>query len=248
MSDNEQTISANKSSDKPLRAMDVLQFLRQYPAFFSQHPDLLTQLQVVDEQGAVANLLNYQVKVLQEKNNQLKAQLADMVAAVRNNQGLLDKVFDLALVFSTLDPNQPTLNAFVDYVKQAFPSDFLALAIDRRLVTPNTRMTHVTTISDTDHFRCLFEDALDQPLCGRLKVDKLEFLFAKKAPEVASVALIPLGDKAQGGLLAFGSTDQHRFVPGMSTDILQRLAQLLYHKLQWGMAATASCNTPADHA
>jgi len=225
------------STDAPpasLRAMDVLRFLRQHPAFFSQYPDLLAQLQVVDEQGSVTNLLNYQVKVLQEKNRQLSEQLKAMVHAARSSESLLDKVFELALVFSSLPRGQSSLNAFMDFVSKAFPSDFLSLAVPPALLPADTRMQHVVMISEADEFQRLFADALDQPqpLCGRLKADKREYLFGEQAEDVASVALIPLGEKGSGGLLAFGSRDQQRFVPGMSTDILQRLAQLLHHKLQ----------------
>jgi uncharacterized protein YigA (DUF484 family) len=41
------------------------------------------------------------------------------------------------------------------------------------------------------------------------------------------VALVPLGDHGSLGLLALGSTDRDRFHPGMSTDFLARLADLI---------------------
>jgi uncharacterized protein YigA (DUF484 family) len=223
-----------KEATAPLRAMDVLRFLRQHPGFFSQYPDLLAQLQVVDDSGAVTNLVNYQVKVLQEKNQQLGEQLQALMAAARSSEKLLDKVFELALKFSTLGPDQSSLNAFMDYVREAFPSDFLALAVVPERVPPDTRMQHVKLVSDGDEFATLFRDVIEQsePLCGRIKADKREYLFGKDASEVASVALMPLGESARSGLLAFGSRDERRFEPGMSTDILQKLAQLLHHKLQ----------------
>ncbi len=233
-------------SRAPLRAMDVLRFLRQHPAFFSQYPDLLAQLQVVDNQGSVTNLVNYQVKVLQEKNRQLTEQLNAMVSAARSSESLLDKVFELALVFSSLPTGQSSFNAFVDYVRTAFPSDFLSLAVPPALLPADTRMGHVVIVSDAEEFQQLFADVLAQaqPLCGRLKADKLAYLFGEQANDVASVALIPMGEKGSGGLLAFGSRDQHRFVPGMSTDILQRLARLLHHKLQRDAATAESTASP----
>jgi uncharacterized protein YigA (DUF484 family) len=44
---------------------------------------------------------------------------------------------------------------------------------------------------------------------------------------MGSVALVPLGEKGALGLLALGSADRDRFHPGMSTEFLARLAELI---------------------
>jgi uncharacterized protein YigA (DUF484 family) len=54
-----------------------------------------------------------------------------------------------------------------------------------------------------------------------------ELLFGSEANEIGSVALVPLGEKGALGLLALGSSDRDRFHPGMSTEFLARLAELV---------------------
>jgi len=54
-----------------------------------------------------------------------------------------------------------------------------------------------------------------------------ELLFGTEANDIGSVALVPLGEKGSLGLLALGSTDRDRFHPGMSTEFLGRLAELI---------------------
>ena len=54
-----------------------------------------------------------------------------------------------------------------------------------------------------------------------------DFLFQGDAEEVGSVALVPLGDKAEIGFLAIGSADADRFHPGMSIDYLARVGELI---------------------
>src|SRR5437660_312929 len=54
-----------------------------------------------------------------------------------------------------------------------------------------------------------------------------EFLFGPEGVEMASVALVPLGDKGSVGLLALGSADHERFHPAMSTEFLARMAELI---------------------
>jgi uncharacterized protein YigA (DUF484 family) len=46
------------------------------------------------------------------------------------------------------------------------------------------------------------------------------------------VALVPLGEKGSLGLLALGSPDRDRFHPGMSTEFLARLAELVSDALR----------------
>ena len=54
-----------------------------------------------------------------------------------------------------------------------------------------------------------------------------EFLFGTDANDIGSVALVPLGEKGALGLLALGSTERDRFHPGMSTEFLGRMADLI---------------------
>ena len=46
------------------------------------------------------------------------------------------------------------------------------------------------------------------------------------------MALVPLGEKGSIGLLALGSADRDRFHPGMSTEFLARMADLIADALQ----------------
>jgi hypothetical protein len=66
--------------------------------------------------------------------------------------------------------------------------------------------------------------ASDEPLCGRLQQDKLDLLFADRATEVQSAALMVVSGR---GLLAIGSSDGNRFFPGMGTLFLRLLSDAL---------------------
>jgi len=79
-------------------------------------------------------------------------------------------------------------------------------------------------------FETLF--ASGKPRCGQVRDSQREFLFGSDANDIGSVALVPLGIKGSVGLLALGSTDRDRFHPGMSTDFLGRLAELIADALR----------------
>jgi uncharacterized protein YigA (DUF484 family) len=74
-------------------------------------------------------------------------------------------------------------------------------------------------------FETLFANG--KPRCGQARDSQREFLFGSDANDIGSVALVPLGEKGSIGLLALGSTDRDRFHPGMSTEFLARMADLI---------------------
>ena len=79
-------------------------------------------------------------------------------------------------------------------------------------------------------FESLF--ASGKPRCGQARDSQREFLFGPEDLEMGSVALVPLGEKGSIGLLALGSADRDRFHPGMSTEFLSRLADLMADTLR----------------
>src|SRR5581483_956649 len=74
-------------------------------------------------------------------------------------------------------------------------------------------------------FETLF--ASGKPRCGQARDSQREFLFGADANDIGSIALVPLGEKGSVGLLAIGSTDRDRFHPGMSTEFLARMGELI---------------------
>ena len=58
-----------------------------------------------------------------------------------------------------------------------------------------------------------------------------DFLFGPEAASIGSVALVPLGEGGSVGLLALGSAERERFHPGMSTEFLKRMGELITDSL-----------------
>jgi uncharacterized protein len=73
--------------------------------------------------------------------------------------------------------------------------------------------------------------SLGKPRCGQVRDSQRDFLFGSDASEIGSVALVPLANGSPFGLLALGSSDRDRFHPGMSTDFLKRMGELIADSL-----------------
>ena len=85
----------------------------------------------------------------------------------------------------------------------------------------------------TQEFQQIFADfrKKNKPICGRLKKEKLEFVFGKRADEIGSSVILPIGENSAKGLLVFASFEESRFNPEMSTDLLSKLSLILDKKL-----------------
>ena len=69
--------------------------------------------------------------------------------------------------------------------------------------------------------------ATGKPRCGQVRDTQRDFLFGPESPSIGSVALVPLGENGSVGLLALGSAERERFHPGMSTEFLKRMGELI---------------------
>jgi uncharacterized protein YigA (DUF484 family) len=69
--------------------------------------------------------------------------------------------------------------------------------------------------------------ATGKPRCGQVRDTQRDFLFGPESASIGSVALVPLGENGTLGLLALGSAERERFHPGMSTEFLKRMGELI---------------------
>jgi hypothetical protein len=94
----------------------------------------------------------------------------------------------------------------------------------------------VNIVNPTDpalgSFETLFSGG--KPRCGQVRDSQRTFLFGSESADIGSVALVPLGGKSPFGLLVLGSNDRERFHPGMSTEFLGRMGELVSDALLRG--------------
>ncbi|MCF6289138.1 MAG: DUF484 family protein [Proteobacteria bacterium] len=141
-------------------------------------------------------------------------------------------VFELTLQLSQISHVANVTKHFTRFVKQSFDSDLFKIIIPTyENLKPSAS---VQCVEDQEAFASIFADFIknNAPICGRLKKDKLEFIFGQRAEKIGSTVILPIGTHAKKGLLVFASFDESKFNPGMSTDLLARLSQILDRKLK----------------
>ncbi len=214
---------------QPNEEETVAHYLQQNPEFFESHLPLLARLRLPHARGSsTISLVERQVEVLRERHSGLEQKLADFVTVARANDAVAEKLHRFTRRLLRAQSRQSAIEQLEASLREDFDSFHSVLVL---IAAPDTvvpqRFVRVVEADDANlkSFESLFTSG--KPRCGQARDSQRDFLFAADAPDIGSVALVPLGDHGSLGLLALGSTDRDRFHPGMSTDFLARLADLI---------------------
>jgi uncharacterized protein len=207
----------------------IAAYLQHNPDFFERHHAVLARLRLPHARGgSTISLVERQIEVLREKHAAVEAKLAEFVRVARANDALADKLHRFTRQLLRAGSREGVIATMESGLRVDFDAfhSVLVLIGSHPDVTPQ-RFVRVVRADDPNlkSFETLFSNG--KPRCGQARDSQREFLFGSDANDIGSVALVPLGEKGSIGLLALGSTDRDRFHPGMSTEFLARMADLI---------------------
>ncbi len=203
---------------------DIVAYLQAHPDFFADHPDLLLDLTVADEQGQLQQMATYQAKSLQQQNQQLKNQIKQLIHHAKINETLMNRVYALLVELAVSD-RADFLNRFVDFVQQHFASDYFKISCRQEFLQQlPDRHCEPLTAAQKSQFTVFQHQT--EPLAGRLPQSQIEAMFGAHK-DIRSAIIIPLGPQAEYGLLGFASCDEDKFMPHAASDILQKLGHII---------------------
>lgn len=191
-------------------------YLRDHPDFFERHRDLLQTLRLPGEDGRALSLVERQLQTLRTQVRGQRKRLADLIRLAEEHDRLQQRLLNLACHLLASPPSEDRTGLMRRQMQQDFALH--QVVIRRR------------TGAEPAELQPLFE--LTRARCGSLTEPQREGLFGEAASEIRSCAVIPLRDAEPATLLALGSTDEHRFHPGMGTDYLARLGEIVTSALQ----------------
>ncbi|MDQ3617875.1 MAG: DUF484 family protein [Pseudomonadota bacterium] len=212
-------------TQEKLGAHEVAAWLRRHPRFLQQFPDLAISLVVPREEGSAASLASYQLEVLRDKNRELSRRLQELFGNAQENERLAVRTHQLTLALMRQDSAADTVRAMAASLAEDFNGDLVRLVLFDAIEGLDDN-EWLQVIAPGDARLQPFRDCLDdgEPLCGRLQPEKHALLYAERAPDVQSTALLPLPGV---GLVAVGSRDANRFFPGMGTLFLRMMGEAL---------------------
>jgi len=207
----------------------VVDYLISNPDFFIEHATLLNALKLQHESGKAISLIERQVSVLREKNQYFESKLSEMVDAVHDNQRLHVSMQRLAISLFAADSLDDVLGIVDDELRHKLGTDFVAFRLATEGPQASTEAHRSSYVAQDDATLQDFAASIESKKiqCGRLSEEQLKALFADDAEEVKSAAIIPVSDAGIRGVIALGSNDDQRYHPGMGTDFLSSLSDLI---------------------
>ena len=213
----------------------VARYLQHNTDFFERHQPLLARLRIPHARtGSTISLVERQVEVLRERQSGVEQKLAEFVRVARANDAIADKLQKFTRRLLRARTREQVLSQIEASLREDFDAFNSTLLLVGKPLVDEASQHFVRTVSADDaglrSFETLF--ASGKPRCGQARDSQRELLFGADASSIGSVALVPLLDKTGPlGLLALGSTDRDRFHPGMSTEFLGRMAELIVDAL-----------------
>jgi len=208
-------------------------YLQRNPDFFERHQAVLTRLRLPHARGgSTISLVERQIEVLREKHAALEGKLAELVRVARANDAIADKLHRFTRRLLRAGSRTEAITQVEASLREDFDAFHSVLVlIGAQVDLAPQRFVHAVQADNPSlkSFESLFTSG--KPRCGQARDSQREFLFGSDAKDIGSVALVPLGEKGSLGLLALGSTDRDRFHPGMSTEFLARMAELIADSL-----------------
>lgn len=204
----------------------VALYLRAHPEFFVDHDELLSELRLPHEPGGAVSLVERQVRLLRERNIEMRNRLAQLMDVARDNDRLFDKTRRLVLDLLDASTLEEVVSAVDDSLRHEFQVPYVSLILFNDSPLPVGRSVSLGEAQQT--IGSLLGGG--RTICGALRPHELAFLFgADESTQIGSAAVVALNQ--QQGILAVGSQDPQHYKSSLGTLFLGYIAEVLTRTL-----------------
>ena len=208
---------------------DIVRYLRDHPAFFEAHQDVLAGMILAHESGSAVSLIERQVQILREQKEEQKRKLQSLINTAQNNEKLNTNVN--TLILELLDAS--SLDDVLNVIQQRIRADFEADAIVVKLLASGNDVLkeHAELTAWQQPALAIGEKVMTarKPVCGSFNTEQMQALFDDA--DIQSAGIVPLAKDKNSkncyGIIAIGSYDPQRFRADMGTLFLSLLGQVL---------------------
>jgi uncharacterized protein YigA (DUF484 family) len=224
-------ISAEKPSEAPadnaepaLEAEAIAAYLRHHPEFFVEHEELLPALRIPHQRGDTVSLVERQLKLLRDRNIEMRHRLSQLMDVARDNDRLFDKTRRLILALMDASSLEEVVIAVEDSLREEFQVPFVSLILFSDNPMPVGRWVSIADAQKA--IGGLISG--DKTVCGALREHELTFLFGREQGEqIGSTAVVALIHQGLHGVLAIGSRDPQYYKSSVGTLFLSYIAEVL---------------------
>ena len=215
-----------QDSPQPLEldAAAVADYLRLHPEFFVEHDELIPELRIPHQRGDTISLVERQVKLLRERNIEMRHRLSQLMDVARDNDRLFDKTRRLVLDLLDAASLEELVSTVEDSLRHQFQVPFVSL-----ILFSDTPLAVGRSVSSAEAHQAIGGLlAGGKTICGLLREHELDFLFGEsEARQVGSAAVVALSYQGLHGVLAIGSVDPQHYKSSLGTLFLGYIAEVL---------------------
>ncbi|MCP8632592.1 DUF484 family protein [Pseudomonas mosselii] len=207
-----------------LDAEAVVAYLRDHPTFFAEHDELLLEQRIPHQRGDSVSLVERQLKLLRDRNIEMRHRLSQLMDVARDNDRLFDKTRRLILDLLDAGTLEEVVMAVEDSLRQEFQVPFVSLILFGENAAPVGRW--VSGAEAQQAIGGLIGGG--KTISGSLREHELAFLFGDaQHKEVGSSAVATLEYQGLHGVLAIGSRDPQHYKSSVGTLFLSYIAEVL---------------------
>ena len=208
--------------------LQLVSMLRENADILNRHPELLTLLEVSHQSGGAVSLIERQVAVLRSQLQEQEKRMLELMDVARDNERLSEIRHRLAVDLFSAHDTADVVSTVLDTFKTELSADHAVVKLfskDKELIEQSAGQF----VDVDDEALMAFKTMLQHKntVCGPSTTEQKEYLFAEKADEIRSVAIVPLVAGANLGLIGLGADDVKRFNSSMGTDFLSRIGELV---------------------
>lgn len=219
----DQPSTSDQQQTDPLEAEAVADYLREHPEFFVAHDDLLPALRIPHQRGDTVSLVERQLKLLRERNIEMRHRLSQLMDVARDNDRLFEKT--RRLILDLLDANslEEVVSAVEDSLRHEFQVPFVGFILFSESPLPVGR-----SVTSSEAHQAIGGLLSGKAVCGALREHELAFLFgAEEAAQVGSTAVTAISYQGLHGVLAIASRDPQHYKSSVGTLFLSYITEVL---------------------
>ncbi len=215
-----------EKSQEPTAALDAEQvaaYLSQHPEFFVEHDELIPELRIPHQPGDAVSLVERQVRLLRERNIEMRHRLSQLMDVARENDRLFDKTRRLVLDLLDATSLEDVVSTVEDSLRHEFQVPYVSL-----ILFSDSSVSVGRSVSSAEAHQ-----AIGGLLSGGKTVaaccvrTNWRFSSASDRDEIGSAAVVSLSFQGLHGVLAIGSPDPQHYKSSLGTLFLGYVAEVL---------------------
>lgn len=209
-------------NDPKLDEASVVHFLEQHSDFFVRHTELLESLTIPHQlDGKVLSILEYQIRLLQQRIAQLTQQCDSVREQELGHRSLMRNLPELIAQLFECPNNFEILKILESFLRTHYHAKWLRVFSNMENASRSDEFRdriHPLSSDLRGMFTLIFNNP--KPLCGSLQHEHITALFGPVADEIHSTLLIPFEFQNNEALLAIGSKNWQGYKQSVTLDLL----------------------------